>query len=1140
MPKEAFEKAGNQRMISGVQKLEFIELDALSFTIPLRSSPVLEGTEQLDLDGRILRRGTDYEIDLAGGVIFLKTQYRAGQMLRVSYRQGGSASAESSAIQSAMQMRFNIGGGLTPTFSLAQASRFADGSVGRTNALGLENAMSFGGGTLSGAFMVTQTQKLRSTDGFGFTEDTEKSSSTSHLIVQRFESGVRGGRMSLEYQDIGKDFSAFGSMGGGNFSQNEINDLRRQAGIRRIAANMQDIDAGAFKFGSSFNWIGDGEGVIQSARHSIEASQFKMSFDTARIGKDFERFSALSGQERSLMERQAGLNKNFFSLSAGTDLAGFQFSASRVSQDEASASERSFSGKLGGATLSLGERAMDDSFRGASRLTNDERNLLGTDRGIRRNWLRFDSGEQGAMGQFRFDSLNLSRDELGARVESFSYRTAGVAIESQMARFDEGFRGFDAFSGDERTALIRQFGEQQGTSNLNPRRQELDAFNRLAGTSRAWQSIRLEPNARYSLGFSTLGLSRDEAGANLRRLDVKLPYAKLDARWTKIDEDFSGLDRGFEFDQKAMGVLPDLESQSISAAISPRKDLNLEMRSSSAQVGDHNADFLAYTLNAFGLRGQYQSYSATHGFRNVGRLLDFDRDLMEQRLGYATEGWSVKGPVAFGLSIDAEGLRSDELEGMESHAFQRTGLEWNMDALTRLRFTKMDNSRSLLGDLLFDHSTTAWSLQRAIPKFGFVRYQSETTTFDGLEANEEDFNRQGFAVEAKINENTKVFTEHETTNFADGQRESALTNTLQTKISERLGVAISDSRQNFRDENRSNVRRNYGAWWDFGGGFRLSYGYVRNMEGQDGTLRTEAKLDVDPKGSAQGVLWGLKFDSAHYTSQRWDAAERVRSESKMRLQTAKPIQLGLIRDLEFRYGIDALTDRSRYQRDNNDFFISGKLFGHTLGYEQRGQLRPDLNKQATERITFFRTNHNATAPLGVELLYRVRTTPEEDKSVIGRTINVTARPFRGLELRAQSITNPVLQRNNAMLGSVLDDRSLQRYSIAYTADPNFTFSGNFEQLEIGGVRDSLSRIAMLDITLFKSTGSPLTLGYGFELQDFDGSRRSQQRYQIRFDQRPGPNQTFSFFFSNINYGGWRPAGESWLNYNMRVDYRLRF
>jgi hypothetical protein len=593
--------------------------------------------------------------------------------------------------------------------------------------------------------------------------------------------------------------------------------------------------------------------------------------------------------------------------------------------------------------------------------------------------------------------------------------------------------------------LIKQFGEQQGISNLAPRRQEFEAFDRLAGTSRKWQSIRIEPNARYSLGFSSLGLSVNDSEASLRRLDIKLPYAKFDGNWKRIDKNFSGLDRGFEFDQKAMGVVPDLESQSISATITARKDLNLEMRSSSAQVGDHNAEFLAYTLNAFGLQGRYQSYSATRGFRDVGRLIDFDSDLMLQRLGYATEVWSMKGPIAFGLSIDAEALRSDELEGMENHAFQRTGLEWNVDALTRLRFTRLDSSRSLVGDLLFDQNTTAWSLQRAIPKFGFVRYQSETTTFDGLEAKEADFHRQGFAVEAKINENTKVFTEHEITNFADGERESAITNTLQTKISDRIGVAVSDSRQNFRDESRSNTRRNYGAWWDFGGGFRLSYGYVRNMEGEDGTLRSEAKLDVDPKGSAQGVLLGLKFDSAHYTSQRWDAAERVRSESKLRVETAKPIQLGPIRDLEFRYGIDALTDRSRYQRDNDDFFISGKLFGHTLGYEQRGQLRPDLNKQATERITFFRTNHNATAPLGLELLYRVRTNPDEQKSVIGRTINVTARPFKGLELRAQSITNPVLNRSNAMLGSVLDDRSLQRYSIAYTADPNFTLEGNFDQ-----------------------------------------------------------------------------------------------
>jgi hypothetical protein len=116
---------------------------------------------------------------------------------------------------------------------------------------------------------------------------------------------------------------------------------------------------------------------------------------------------------------------------------------------------------------------------------------------------------------------------------------------------------------------------------------------------------------------------------------------------------------------------------------------------------------------------------------------------------------------------------------------------------------------------------------------------------------------------------------------------------------------------------------------------------------------------------------------------------------------------------------------------------------------------------------------------------------------------------------------------------------VNEWRIDYRQSKNFTFGGTWKE-EMKGQSNVLSRVGGIDMTLFEASGSPLNLFYGIEEADVKDGRRQTMRYHIRFDQRPGPNQNFSFFVGNVSYHGafgdqWRPN-----NWTMRLDYQYRF
>jgi hypothetical protein len=79
-----------------------------------------------------------------------------------------------------------------------------------------------------------------------------------------------------------------------------------------------------------------------------------------------------------------------------------------------------------------------------------------------------------------------------------------------------------------------------------------------------------------------------------------------------------------------------------------------------------------------------------------------------------------------------------------------------------------------------------------------------------------------------------------------------------------------------------------------------------------------------------------------------------------------------------------------------------------------------------------------------------------------------------------------------------------------------------------------------DLLLNANNPSPIKFEYRVNQEERDEVRRTRHWFQLSYDQRPGPNQTLGFSLSNLNWEHMRPDGSLARQWNLRLDYSVRF
>ena len=145
--------------VGGVPSVDFITLGPIGPGAPLRFGNVVTNSEVVQLEGITLKQGSDYFMDYAVGVVYLKVSQRAGQVLTVSYRykQGQAAAAPgSSALSALTQFKYTISPGAMQFLTgVGLTERGSDGSIMQNSLFGLTNSFKLSqNASLSGLFIV--------------------------------------------------------------------------------------------------------------------------------------------------------------------------------------------------------------------------------------------------------------------------------------------------------------------------------------------------------------------------------------------------------------------------------------------------------------------------------------------------------------------------------------------------------------------------------------------------------------------------------------------------------------------------------------------------------------------------------------------------------------------------------------------------------------------------------------------------------------------------------------------------------------------------------------------------------------------------------------------------------------------------
>jgi hypothetical protein len=153
---------------------------------------------------------------------------------------------------------------------------------------------------------------------------------------------------------------------------------------------------------------------------------------------------------------------------------------------------------------------------------------------------------------------------------------------------------------------------------------------------------------------------------------------------------------------------------------------------------------------------------------------------------------------------------------------------------------------------------------------------------------------------------------------------------------------------------------------------------------------------------------------------------------------------------------------------------------------------------------------------------------------------VVARPSKNFSISHQLLTNPEQAKGDAILGSIPSPERHNVWKLDLKNPGGYTIGGEWREIRNDNSK-ALRRTAGINLSLFEKSGSPLKLFYGLEEVNGGGlNRRLTSRYSLQFDQKAGPNQSFSIFAGNVSYRYDIVDGFKKDNWSLRLDYILRF
>lgn len=1150
--------------LGGSPAIDLVVLRGGMPSAPLRNGNVKPGSERVEFNGRVLNRGSEYTIDYDSGVVYLMRQFRPGDSVIVSYRYDATkpANSEGQRFNGFSGFRFDLvsNGALKGIFGFGLTERQADGSVLTSNIYGLNNKFSLAGSSLSGLFLVGDRQKAQSEDVFGpAQQEAPVDIGKSKFLLQDLAGRFGGGKFSASYQDISQNFSGFGAVRESGVDGALVDQLQKEKGLRRLGFSLENVALGGLKVSNSFKSVEDGGSSIDWRSFALgqgdpdKGKGFSVSWNSRTIDSDFKRFKDIREEDREQLLREAGLTRERFSGLFRTGIGRLSFSQDKVQDGEGNGIYKRkfefFDGtnpESSKVFASIGDQHVERGFNRIGSLTDPEKQEYAREGGLRRQWAKLQFGLWDQKNPLKF-SQNVVRTDSGD-LSSTKFEVGGKnwGIQHLATSVDKGFSALDNLPDPEKNEQIQQIAQMYaaGGEPVKPDA-ERGWLMRSQGIDRQVTRLSWKPAKNWNLNLESLDINGQTDGTSVQTASLAGKDLSLSYRRQEMGDRFGDLNNLLDFERQRLGNIIGLDRTDIAADFKiAGSSVSLTRLEADSRNGGAKRDTLKLTGKNVDISISQRSVDG--GFNEVGQLLDPEKDLLATLKGFTERDIKAKFQMIPGLWIDVFWFDALNQALEETRKVHNASLTYAPNKDTNLTFLRLDNQNDNPFNLLFANVLERMTMMHNFGKLGVFQYLKETQKYDGANSNQPDFVKQHLSYETKINPKTMVKTEQTRTEFDDGSAENVSQNTVSSQITKGAGVSVSEINVDREGQDNDQTKRNYGFWVDLGKGLRFSYGYARNLEGEASTMNSGITLGSggDPlkggenfgnNGDGQMGDWSI---GGGYGVNRWDESGRTQSFSKVQLGTVKPQRVLGLHDVRFNFGLDTQADYGNWLRENRLVQFSGMLGNNSFAYEYRGQMHQS-GIRAIDRTFKFQTDQDPKRWLVASLLYKVRTLPWDDQVMI-RDFNITARPAKNFEIVHKLQTNPEgPRRDDVILGSIPQPIRNNQWRLDYKSGKSWSLGGQYDEV-ILEQNNSRARKAGMNLGLFQTSGSPLSIYYGLEQNDLSGQRKTMQRYSLRFDQRPGPNQMLSMFLSNESFQNFVSEGMKRSNWTMRLDYQLRF
>ncbi len=1118
--------------VGGTSTIDLVTLRSDSPSAPLRFGGVIAGSEMVELEGRRLVRNTDYRIDNAAGVIYLNRPFRDGQTLLVQYRHDASQAKNGNGAMGLGAFRFSLmPGALNMVVGFGMTERTQDGNVLNTNLFGWNNSLQLGQGSLKGLYLVGERSKVQARSAFEYSQpgaatDLGKSS----LMLQNLNTDFAGGKVSANYQSVSKNFTAFGAASDAGYDAAVVQRLQKEKGLKRLGFDAEGLKLGDLKLSSSFRTIADGEESLDWRSFGLGFGGFEASWSSRRLENGFTRFKDLAESDREQLAREVGMSRENYRLGyAGSGVKlGFD-SSSILDAEKHGIARRSFSLESGKFSLKSGSLDVDRSFSRVGSLPDAEKNRLAREIGTRREWFEFAANFMPAGWQPLKFAENMLSSETGTfEGRDYSIGRGGWNFEHASRKIGRGFGAMGAMQDDERAGHVAAIAKMYQPGGLTYKPDEIARFLAGTGLERSVTRLLATPAKGWSLRAESLGLGGENGGGRVATIGLKGGGFQVQYRDQSLSDGFQGLGSLMEFERQQWGTVVGLDRTDLSTSFKFGKGGSFGFSQLSAEAPGGGIERRSLNYSDGRLAISANSREVDPGFADAGRLIDPERDLLNAIRGFKQLDIKAAWQLAPNLKLDAYlfDSRSDSLN--QDRALADYKLKWAPSSRTSFGLIHLRAKDDDPLRLLFSNATDLMSFSHDMGRIGKLQYLQETRDFEGSNANLPDSHKRTVSYETKLSQKTSFRTEQTETRFDNGDKEDVSAHTVSTELGKRFGVSVSDVTVDRKGDERDERKRDMGFWIDFGRGLRLSYGLNRKETTPEQTTQNQ-QANLTP-----GTVGNLAIGESGYASQ--SVGDDTKTTGKVGLSMARPSRLGFLQIDELRYSTFTQSDRGRWLKEDKNFKIGGRIGTNGFSFEYRGQMHTDGNR-AVDREYTFTTDQRETLPFRASAKYKVRTLPWAEPIMI-RSYNFLARPTKNIELSHQLTTNPEVAKGDALLGSITQASQLNRWKLDFKQGPNLTIGGQWE--EIMDQQRPRLRTAGVTAVFFAASGSPIHLFYGQEQADRDGKRYTTNRYSLRFDQRPGPNQVFSIFAGNVSYEHTIEDGKKRNNWTLQLNYQLRF